>query len=129
MTSPLGSTTLDPHFWHQLGQGSFELPRCDACGAWRPPSAGPCVSCGSEALTWSRASGTGAVYSLMERHRPPGEDGVTTVIVVVELDESPRLMAALHALPRIVHVGMRVEVVRPAGPGPDGLPLLAESSI
>lgn len=62
---------------------------------------------GADDLEWVEASGSGTVYSTtLVRSRPPAEPHN---VVLVELDEGPRMMSRVEGLePGEVVIGMRV---------------------
>lgn len=75
--------------------GALHLQRCDACSTWRHPPRLRCATCGSDAWTWQPAAGTGRVFTWTTTHRatdPAFADDVPYAIVVVELDEGPRVV-------------------------------------
>jgi hypothetical protein len=87
------SVGLNGEFYAFCAAGELRLQRCAACGAWRHPPRYRCAQCGSDASSWERVSGRGRVFSWTVTHRavdpaftPPN------AIVVVELDEGPRLV-------------------------------------
>ena len=92
--SPVGPSAA---FYRYLAQGELRLQRCGECGAWRHPPRYRCAACGSPDYTWEQASGNGRVFSWTITHR--AVDPAFTppyAIVVVELDEGPRLVANLR---------------------------------
>jgi uncharacterized OB-fold protein len=95
-------------------RGELVLLRCDNCGFTILPNVALCERCGSCAWTPFASTGRGAVYSYTAVHRPPEERfaaRVPYVIVLVDLDDGPRIMGVLddvdanHGL-----VGVRVSV-------------------
>jgi uncharacterized OB-fold protein len=75
--------------------GVLHLQRCDACGRWRHPPRIRCAACGSDAWSWQAAAGTGRIFTWTVTHRatdPAFADEVPYAIVVVELDEGPRVV-------------------------------------
>ncbi len=90
---------LNGEFYAFLAQGDLRLQRCSACGTWRHPPRHRCAHCGSLEYTWAPASGRGRVYSWTVTHR--AIDPAFTppyAILVVELDEGPRLVGNLRGL-------------------------------
>lgn len=77
----------------------------DGAPVWPPRMAEP----GSGArLTWHESAGLGTVYAATSLHT---RDGDTRSVVLVDLDEGPRMMSRVEGLPpQEVHPGMRVQV-------------------
>jgi uncharacterized OB-fold protein len=93
------ATGLNGEFYAFLAQGELRLQRCAACGTWRHPPRFRCAHCGSLDVRWERASGRGRVYSWTTTHR--AVDPAFTppyAILVVELEEGPRVVANLRGL-------------------------------
>ncbi|HUI48091.1 MAG TPA: OB-fold domain-containing protein [Acidimicrobiia bacterium] len=90
---------LNGEFYGFLARGELRLQRCTACAAWRHPPRFRCATCGSAGVAWERASGRGRVYSWTVTHR--AVDPAFTppyAILVVELDEGPRLVGNLRGV-------------------------------
>jgi uncharacterized OB-fold protein len=90
---------LNGEFYGFLARGELRLQRCTACGTWRHPPRIRCANCGSLEVTWEPASGRGRVYSWTVTHR--AVDPAFTppyAILVVELEEGPRLVGNLRGL-------------------------------
>jgi hypothetical protein len=90
---------LNGEFYAFLARGELRLQHCTACGTWRHPPRLRCAQCGSHAVSWEPASGCGRVYSWTVTHR--AVDPAFTppyAILVVELDEGPRLVGNLRGL-------------------------------
>jgi uncharacterized OB-fold protein len=86
----------DAEFYAHLATGTLHLCRCAACGRWRHPPRLRCPACGSSDARWEPASGRGRVYSWTVTHQ--AIDPAFTppyAIVVVELEEGPRLVGNL----------------------------------
>lgn len=77
------------------------LMRCRGCGAWRLPSRPRCPDCWSTDTEWARASGRGTLYSfgIMHQTFPGFEDDVPYNYAVVELEEGPRIVSNIVAIP------------------------------
>ncbi len=96
LPTPVG---LNADFYAFLARGELRLQRCDACGAWRHPPRHRCAACGSAAAHWDTPSGRGRVFTWTVTHR--AVDPAFTppyAIVVVELEEGPRLVGNLRGL-------------------------------
>jgi uncharacterized OB-fold protein len=94
------------------------MQRCTSCGeyVWTPQMA--CRTCLTETLEWAPVSGRGTIYSFVVVHRAPTPAFTAPyAIVIVHLDEGPRLLSDMVAVaPQEVHIGMPVEVAfEPAG--------------
>ncbi len=98
----------DQDFLDYLAQGKFMLQRRRSGGEpfFYPRVAEP--GTGSTDLEWVEASGLGAVYATTTvRVRPPEVD---YNVVVVELDEGPRMLSRVESVaPADVVIGMRVK--------------------
>ena len=91
--APIGVSAELYAFW---AKGELRLQRCADCNTWRHPPRYRCAACGSGAVTWDLASGRGRVFSWTITHRavdPAFEPPYA--IVVVELEEGPRLVGSL----------------------------------
>jgi len=90
---------LNGTFYKFLAQGELRLQRCSSCGTWRHPPRNRCAQCGSAEVAWEPVSGRGRVYSWTVTHR--AVDPAFTppyAILVVELEEGPRLVGNLRGL-------------------------------
>lgn len=110
---PLPPTTgpMAP-FWEAARRHELVVQRCDGCGALRFPARELCSACLSRAASWTRVSGRGVVFSYAVMHQayhPAFE--VPYAVVVVELDEGPRMLTNLVGVPPgNVAIGMPVVV-------------------
>ena len=98
----------DTPFSQGLAAGRLRYQRCQACGAALTGQRYACTHCASTRLAWCDAAGTGAVYAVSTVHRAPTEAFralVPYTLVLVDLDEGPRVMA--HGAPGLV-IGERV---------------------
>jgi uncharacterized protein len=106
---------LNAEFYAFCAAGELRFQRCAACATWRHPPRARCAACGSEAATWELASGRGHVYSWTITHRPLDPafaDEVPYAVLVVEMEEGPRLVGNLRGLdPSGLRLGLPVEVV------------------
>ncbi|CCN19354.1 Zn-ribbon domain-containing OB-fold protein [Bordetella bronchiseptica] len=75
-------------FWEAAAQSRFVLPRCRDCGQshWYPR--GLCPLCGSTALEWQDAAGTGTLYSYSVMRAAPQP----YAIAYVQLAEGPLVL-------------------------------------
>lgn len=93
---PYGDPTTVP-FWEAAARGELLLQRCGSCGNHQLYPRPFCTRCENDDVSWTRAAGTGTVYSLTTVHlavsnalTPPYDVGL------VDLDEGPRLLAVLE---------------------------------
>ena len=113
---PLPPPTVESEpFWDGCKRHELVVPRCDACSNhWFPPTA-TCPKCWSTEWTWTRVSGKGKVYSFGVYHRAYHKgfaDELPYALVVVELDEGPRLTTnVVGCKPDELSCDMPVEVV------------------
>jgi uncharacterized OB-fold protein len=99
-------------FWHGLQRGELLVQACARCGALQHPPGPSCGQCLSLEMTSVRMRGTGVIYSYVIHHTPaiPGFDE-PHIVVLVELDEGPRMIAnLLDAAPEDVRIGAGVVV-------------------
>jgi uncharacterized protein len=99
-------------FWAACAEGRLEAQRCQACGVLRWPPARRCPRCLEQATATVVLSGRGAVWShaRYERALHPGFD-VPYVVLAVELDQGPVMIASLHGSDAGLAVGVRVRAV------------------
>jgi uncharacterized OB-fold protein len=91
-----------------LDHDVFAVHTCTRCGRAHYSPRVICPYCGSGALEWKRSAGVGTVYSasmLSPRDADP------YAVVLVDLDDGPRLMSNVVGIPAgDVRIGMRVRV-------------------
>jgi uncharacterized OB-fold protein len=95
-------------FLDGLANGVLRYQRCMACQAPQTLSRYACTRCGSRHLAWQDAAGTGTVYAATVVNRAPSDVFralAPYLLVLVDLDEGPRLMA--HGTPGL-KIGDRV---------------------
>jgi uncharacterized OB-fold protein len=106
---------LNAEFYAHCAAGELRFQRCTVCSTWRHPPRARCAACGSGEWEWALASGRGQVYSWTITHRPidPGfADELPYAVLVVEMEEGPRLIGNLRGLaPADLRLGLRVDVV------------------
>jgi uncharacterized OB-fold protein len=102
-------------FFEAAHRHQLVVQRCAGCGALRFPARSICSTCLSRESTWVPVSGRGTVFSFAIMHQavhPGFAAEAPYAVVVVELDEGPRLLSNLVDCPTAdVRVGMPVEVV------------------
>ncbi len=105
---------LSAEFYAHLATGELRLQRCDGCGTWRHPPRVMCGRCASESWRWTPTSGRGVVYTWTVTHQalvPSFADDVPYAVVVVELEEGPRLVTAVRGIRHdALRLGLPVEV-------------------
>ncbi|HXQ20328.1 MAG TPA: OB-fold domain-containing protein [Candidatus Acidoferrales bacterium] len=91
---PLPDVNWGPtrELWSGAARGELRITRCDACGryVWYPEA--PCRHCGGAALTWTRVSGRGTLFSWSVLHYawiPQFREQLPFVSGLVALEEDP----------------------------------------
>jgi uncharacterized OB-fold protein len=109
---PPADPELDPYFL-AAGEGRLVFQRCTRCQHAQLYPRRHCIKCRSE-VAWEDASGFGTVYShtvIRQNYSRAYRHLLPLVVVLVDLDEGPRLMSNLIGVgPDDVAVGQRVEV-------------------
>jgi uncharacterized OB-fold protein len=101
-------------YWSGARERRLLIRRCQACGGFHFLPRYLCPVCWSDRLEWIDAKGTGTVHSFTVIRRassPAFNPRVPYVVVLVDLDEGPRMIANLlgeDAL--LVAIGDRVTV-------------------
>jgi hypothetical protein len=91
-----------------LADGRIELQRCEACGHVPFPPRRVCPACGCPDLPWHAASRHGTVHAFTIVARPIEQGGPYNV-VLVDLDEGPRLMSRVEGVSDdALHIGLKV---------------------
>jgi uncharacterized OB-fold protein len=102
-------------FFAAAKRGQLLLKKCAACGRIVAPQRETCGVCLGEQLDWTASSGKGTVFSFVFMHQllhPAFKDEIPYNVIVVELDEGPRLTSNLVGTPNDqIRVGLRVEAV------------------
>jgi len=112
-------------FWDGTARGELLIQTCADCDALRMPPRPMCPACRSVAVTWTKASGRGKVWSFVVAHPPllPAyAEFAPYPVIVVELDEDPsiRLVGNFVAAadgpingidPATIRIGEPVQVV------------------
>lgn len=103
-----------PH-WEGSLKGELRIQRCDDCSAFRFPASRWCPQCLSENTSWVKTKGNGAVWSWCVFHRAyfkSFEPDLPYAVVLIELDEGPRIYSNLVGVPRDkIRIGMRVRAI------------------
>jgi len=85
-------------FWEGQRRHELRFRRCTACGAFRYPMTLLCLTCRSFDFEWAASTGRGTVYSYtVVHHQTHLAFSVPYTIVLVEMEEGPRVVAQLRA--------------------------------
>jgi uncharacterized protein len=108
-------TGLTRPYWDGARANELRLQRCDDCArTWHPPLP-LCPGCGSAAITWHAAQGTGVVHSVTVTHQaahPAFATRVPYAVVVVRLSEGVLIVGnVLGAAPSDIAIGQQVTLV------------------
>jgi len=100
-------------FWEAVAAGELRIQRCTKCQTLRHPPGPMCPHCHTMEWDTQRMSGRGHVFSFVVAHHPPIPPfEYPNLIVLVELEEGPRLVSNLVGVdPAEAEIGMQVEVV------------------
>lgn len=108
-------TELNAPFWDGCAAGVLRLQRCAACALLRYPIAPWCPNCLEDGAEWAPMSGRGTVVSALGFHHayhPAWAARLPYNVVLVQLDEGPRMISNVTPLSRLdIPVGTPVEVV------------------
>lgn len=108
---PSPSQLTEP-YWSGCREGVLQLQQCDDCERYQFYPRTLCSHCGSREMTWRGTSGRGRIASYTVVHRPlPGDYPNPLIVVLIDLDEGPRMMSSLvDSDPQSVSVGAPVAV-------------------
>lgn len=102
-------------YYERCAAGELCIQRCDDCGALRHHPRPHCTTCLSPRWTWVRCSGRGTVHAVTvvrQNQNPRFRDRLPYAVVVVELEEGPRMLSGTTGTAtEAVRVGMPVRVV------------------
>ena len=85
-------------FWEAQNRHELKFQKCTACGTVRYPVGPLCPECHSFEFEWIASGGRGTVYSYtVVRHQTHPAFPVPYTVLLVEMDEGPRLIAQLRA--------------------------------
>nr|MDT0660958.1 OB-fold domain-containing protein [Micromonospora sp. DSM 115978] len=108
-------TDVNRGFWDGAARHRLAVQRCGGCGELRYPPARRCPRCLSGDWSWHDLSGRGEILSYIyvhQRYHPAWADRVPYNVVLVQLDEGPRMVSNVMPLSRAdLDVGQRVRVV------------------
>ena len=100
-------------FWLAAARGELAIQTCLVCGHEQHPPRATCGACGSSDLEFRAKSGRGNIYSFTVVVRAliaELREQVPYVLVLVDLDDGPRVMSLLRSAPDEAHVGMAVQI-------------------
>lgn len=99
-------------FWAAMNEGRLAFQQCVACDTIRYPVGPLCPNCHTFETRWVTSSGNGSVFSYtVVRHQTHPSFPVPYTILVVEMEEGPRVVARLEAAEGMpVYIGMPVRV-------------------
>jgi uncharacterized OB-fold protein len=98
-------------FWEGVDRGKLLFQRCSRCGSVRQPPGPMCPEC--QSLEWQpqEAAGRGVICAWIISKHPTRPDANPRIVILVELDDGPRLVSNLQGVaPDEVRLGMPVEV-------------------
>ena len=100
----------DP-FFDGTAADRLMIKRCEPCAHWYAPDAPSCPECGTEELTWARASGNATLVTWTVTH---ARDGATATLALVELAEGPWMYARLSEVGELAEgLPLRARFVHP----------------
>ncbi len=111
-------TKASAPFWEACDRQELKLPSCEDCGHLFYYPRMHCPKCGGGMLIWKPVSGKGSIFTFthvaVSFHGPTWESQLPYTVVLVDLDEGPRMLSRLIDDPgRAVRAGDRVSVTFP----------------
>jgi uncharacterized protein len=99
-------------FWEAQRNHELRLQRCSSCASFRFPVTPLCPECRSFDFEWTQCSGRGNVYSYTVVHHQTHPAFPTPyTMLLIELEEGPRLIGRLRAKPDArIAIGAQVRV-------------------
>jgi len=104
-------TDLNAPYWEGLAVGELRIQQCNACDARQHPSESFCYNCGSQDITWHPVNGNGEIYSFIKVHQlyhAAFKDHLPYIVVIIQLNEGPRILGAMFGLNAEPKIGARV---------------------
>jgi uncharacterized OB-fold protein len=98
-------------FWDGVDREKLLFQRCTRCDTVRQPPGPMCPEC--QSLEWEpqEAAGRGVIRAWIVSKHPNRPDVNPRIVILVELDDGPRLVSNLQGVaPDEVRLGMPVEV-------------------
>jgi uncharacterized OB-fold protein len=100
-------------FWAAQNEHKLAFQRCATCATVRYPVGPLCPQCRSFEFEWVASSGQGTIYSYtVVRHQTHPAFPAPYTVVLVEMEEGPRIIAQLRApddTPVAIGAQVRVE--------------------
>ena len=86
------------------------IQKCIDCDSYQFPPRSVCQECLASDVEWVEASGSGTVFTftIQYRGRPNFDDQTPYAIVMIDLDEGPRMMSRFVGPVREVAIGLHV---------------------
>jgi uncharacterized OB-fold protein len=100
-------------FWEAARAHRLDLPRCPVCRCWLHPQAAGCPCGAGDDARWEQASGGATLvsYTVVRRAPHPAlRDDLPYTVLLVALDEGPRLVSGLGGDDHPLRVGQRLAV-------------------
>jgi len=100
-------------FFDAAREGKYLLKYCNVCSRYLAPQAEVCDSCFGNELEWRESAGKGSIYSFVVNHQvlhPGFKDIGPYSVIVVELDEGPRVTSTFDGPNEEIEVDMAVRV-------------------
>jgi uncharacterized protein len=98
-------------YWEAQRNHELRLQRCSDCASFRFPVTPLCPRCHSFEFEWAPCSGRGNVYSYtVVHHQTHPAFPVPYTIVLVELEEGPRLIGQLRGPADQLSIGAHVSI-------------------
>ena len=113
---PIPTITEDLRpFFEAARRRELVVQRCNQCGALRFPARQLCADCLATSAEWVPVSGRGEVFSFNVMHQvyhPGFASEVPYAVVLVKLEEGPKILSNLVGLPpQEIRIGLPVRVV------------------
>jgi uncharacterized OB-fold protein len=89
----------DAFFWDGVATGKLVVQRCDDCATLRHPPAPMCGHCGSLRWAVAETGGRGHIVSWISSAHPNRPADEPRIVILVELEEGPRLVSNLVDAP------------------------------
>ena len=97
-------------FWEAAREHRLLLQKCADCGHHQYIPRPFCVRCDGDTLQWVEAAGGGTIYSVtVSRRQVLADRPAPCAVALVELDEGPRLLAAIEGA--LYDIGTRVRLI------------------
>ena len=100
-------------FFDAAAQGKLLIKYCAACNRHLAPQSDYCDRCLTNEIAWKEASGRGTLYSFIIDHQAghPGSAALSPYnVIIVELEEGPRLTSNYLGPNEDLEVGMALQV-------------------